>query len=387
MRRDRYLENRKHTWTRTVDLSFYMFDMKKSSLKISIAALLFSVKVVRLGRWVGLRGLGQGHCWGLPVVWAACLGHTHPLCLPPLVSVTWVQAPGPPFSRGWPWPQGGSGGPVFCVPPVHGRGGRELWPAISPGKEGDPWQGSASYLKGWRHERQHGHREHRQPLVSGGARLSLHLLLSPRLWQRVESQESGAGSQEAVSPGDQSVHWVLQTRVLLLQLVKIRQTRGNVKSARLLHEEPAALLPVSLQELLRGPGLVSGHGVSLWLVRTDHVTWILASDWCTVLSLASDWCTVLRLASDGERDTDQLSRALNGVRGVRANLALKNVSVRTRRSIFGSVCPWKQLEIWIKYWHCDFLSSWREPKKTDKLKLSHYLWHCTHFSGKSWCRI
>ena len=207
--------------------------------------------------------------------------------------------------------RGQSGGAVSVsgggeLPPVPGGGERRLshGSAPFPGR----WQG---LITRWRHERPTGHGGD-QPPVSGGAGPILQLLVSPGLGQRVKSQESGADSQEVVTPGDQSVHRVLEAQILLFQLVKGRQKRCNVKVTRLLHEKPTALLPVPLQKLLQSLGLAGGvqhpgHGVR----RAPP--------------------TVVSLASAGERDTDQLSGAINRVCRVGGNLVLKSLSVRRRR--------------------------------------------------------
>ena len=187
------------------------------------------------------------------------------------------------------------------LPPVPGGGKRGLWPGSSslPGRR----QG---FITRWRHKRPGGHGGH-QPPVIGGAGPILLLLLPPGLGQRVKSQESGADSQEVVSPGDQSVHRVLQAQVFFFQLVKGRQKRGDIEVAGLLHEEPAALFPVALQELLQSLGLARGvqhprHGVR----RAPP--------------------TVVSLASARQRDTNQLSRVIHGVHRMGGNLVLKRGS-------------------------------------------------------------
>ena len=294
------------------------------------------VRVVGLGRWVGVRSPGQGHGRVLPVIGVVGLvmsglglglrhtqqlGVTHPLCLLPVVSVARGEGHVTRAQPSRPGVQtilqrvtmamghgGQSGGSVSVsgggeLPPIPGGG--ERW--LSHGSASFPgrWQG---LITRWRHERPTGHGGD-QPPVSGGAGPILQQLVSPGLGQRVESQESGTDSQEVVTPGDQSVHRVLQAQILLFQLMKGRQKRCNVKVTRLLHEKPTALLPVPLQELLQSLGLAGGvqhpgHGVR----RAPP--------------------TVVSLASAGERDTDQLGGAINRVRRVRGNLVLKSLSVR-----------------------------------------------------------
>ena len=118
-----------------------------------------------------------------------------------------------------------------------------------------------------------------------------------------------------VPPGDQSVHRVLQAQVLLFQLVKGRQKLCDAKVTGLLHEEPAALLPVPLQELLQSLGLVG---------RVQHPGHRVRRAPSTVVSLAPA----------RQRDSDQLSRVINRIRRVRGYLVLKKcISEKTERFI------------------------------------------------------
>ena len=210
--------------------------------------------------------------------------------------------------------RGQSGGAVPVtrrrkLSPVPGGGKRGLWPwsASLPGR----WQG---FITRWRHKRP-GTRDTRggdQPPVIGGAGPILKLLLPPGLGQRVKSQESGADSKEVISPGDQSVHRVLQAQVLFFQLVKGRQKGGDIKVTGLFHEEPAALLPVPLQELLQSLGLTSRVQHSRHGVRRTPAT-------------------VMSLASAGQRDTNQLSRVIHRVNRMGGNLVLKSDFMRKTR--------------------------------------------------------
>ena len=61
-----------------------------------------------------------------------------------------------------------------------------------------------------------------------------------------------------VASGYQSINAVLQTQVFFSQLVQGGEQGGDVKVAGLLHQEPAPLLPVSLQQLLQGLRLARG---------------------------------------------------------------------------------------------------------------------------------
>ena len=74
--------------------------------------------------------------------------------------------------------------------------------------------------------------------------------------------------------------------------------------ACLLHEEPAALLPVPLQKLLQCLGLAG---------RVQH----------TRYSVRRAPPTLVSPAPAGQRDADQVGGALPGVDGVRGNLVLK----------------------------------------------------------------
>lgn len=61
-----------------------------------------------------------------------------------------------------------------------------------------------------------------------------------------------------VASSYQTINAVLQTQVFFSQLVQGGEQRGDVKVAGLLHQEPAPLLPVSLQQLLQGLRLARG---------------------------------------------------------------------------------------------------------------------------------
>ena len=203
--------------------------------------------------------------------------------------------------------RGQSGGAVPVtrrrkLPPVPGGGKRGLWPwsASLPGR----WQG---FITRWRHKRP-GTRDTRggdQPPVIGGAGPILKLLLPPGLGQRVKSQKSGADSKEVVSPGDQSVHRVLQAQVLFFQLVKGRQKGGDIKVTGLFHEEPAALLPVPLQQLLQGLGLAGGVQHAGHRVRGAAAA-------------------VVGPPPPGQRHAHQLRRGLARVDGVGRHLVLQS---------------------------------------------------------------